>query len=294
MARTRTPNRPVVSAAPNTAGVLTAAEQVLRPLVRLLLQRGIGFIPFAEAAKALFVKVAVKDFPPHGARETDSRISVLTGIYRRDVKRLRESSSPGVRRSSDREPQSTSLSSMVLATWMGKRPYTDTNGRPLSLARTRREGGVRSFEALVASVSRDVRPRALLDEWLRRGAVTLDDENRVCLNVDAFIAQRSLDEKAFFLGHNLHDHLAAAAHNVAGGQPPFLERCVYYGRLTPESIRELESLAQEHAMRALQEVNRRAMVLQARDAGRADAQQRMTFGVYFYNAPVDDGEAKEG
>ena len=177
---------------------------------------------------------------------------------------------------------------MVLATWMAKRPYVDGNARPLSLARTRREGGARSFEALVASVSRDVRPRALLDEWLRRGAVTLDDENRVCLNVDAFIAQRGLDEKAFFLGHNLHDHLAAAAHNVAGGQPPFLERCVYYSKLTPESIRELEALAQQHAMRALQEVNRRAMALQARDAGLPDAEHRMTFGVYFYNAPIDD------
>lgn len=293
MPRTRAPNPPLLSGAPNTVGVLRAAEQVLRPLVRLLLQRGIGFIPFAESAKALFVKVAVKDFPPQGTRETDSRISVLTGIYRRDVKRLRQTQAPGGRRAPPREPETTSLSSMVLATWMGKRPYTDANGRVLSLARTRREGGARSFEALVASVSRDVRPRALLDEWLRRGAVTLDDENRVCLNVHAFIAQRSLDEKAFFLGHNLHDHMAAAAHNVAGGQPPFLERCVYYGKLTPESIREIEAVAQECAMRALQEVNRRAMALQARDAGQAAAQHRMTFGVYFYNAPVDDGDAND-
>ena len=66
-----------------------------------------------------------------------------------------------------------------------------------------------SFETLVASVNTDIRPRAVLDEWLRLGVVQIDDSDQVCLVVDAFVPEKGLDEKAFLFGQNIHDHLAA-------------------------------------------------------------------------------------
>ncbi len=289
--------------------LLAATQRALWPLVKLLLHRGIGYPTFADAMKSLFVRVVTREFPLLDKRETISRISVLTGIYRRDVKRIREETARAAAVSGTAGPArgrrgatvaaptgesaDVSLSSMVIAVWTGRAPYIDKAGRPRALPRTVHLGGHRSFEALVRSVNTDVRPRALLDEWLRRGAVTLDSENRVCLNLDVFMANKTLDEKAFYFAQNAHDHIAAIAHNLTGQQPPFLERCVLYGRLTEDSVAELEKLAHEAGMQALQIVNRRAMQLQARDAGKPGAVQRMNFGLYFYSALTRGIEATE-
>ena len=278
--------------------LLAVTRRVLWPLVKLLVHRGIGYPAFAEALKSVFVRVVSEEFPLPGKRQTDSRISVLSGIYRRDVKRLREqarrASASGALTAQAGEAPDVSLSSMVVAVWTGKRAYLDRAGRPRPLALTAAKGGRLSFEALVRSVNKDVRPRALLDEWLRRGAVALDEQGRACLNLDVFMAQKTLDEKAFYFAQNVHDHIAAVTHNLTGEPPPFLERCVHYGKLTEASVAELTELAREAGMRALQTVNRRAMQLQERDAGKPGAEQRMNFGVYFYSAATrrtDEGEA---
>jgi len=58
---------------------------------------------------------------------------------------------------------------------------------------------------------------------------------------------------------------------------------VYYDGLSEDSVEKLRVLSREMAVAALQEINRQAMNLQQQDIERADADQRMTFGVYFYD-----------
>ena len=288
-----------------SAKILSVTQRALRPLVKLLLLRGIGFPVFSEALRSVFFQVARDEFPLHHRRQTDSRLSLLTGIHRRDIKRLRDqasaASSGPVAKGHRNTPAETgiSLSARVVALWTGTRAYLDRQGKPIPLQRFERKGGGHSFEALVREVNRDVRPRALLDEWLRRGAVTLDDEDRVRLNLDAFMSHKDIDEKAFYLAQNIHDHLATVVHNITDGETPHLERCVYYGALTRESVEELENLARQEGMKALQAVNRRALQLKKQDAGKKNADQRMNFGLYFHRAsqeapmerdrPVEDG-----
>jgi hypothetical protein len=290
--------------------LLGAAERVLWPLVTLLMHRGIAYPVIADLLKSVFVRVAMHEFPPSSARETDSRLSVLTGIYRRDIKRLRSETLQRARSSAEIRQRGSSartkrfadsvaaaastisLSSMVIAVWTGRREYVDRNGKPRPLPLRASPRGHRSFESLVQSISKDVRPRALLDEWLRREAVTIDERNRVCLNLDVFMAQKDMDDKAFYFAQNVHDHLAAIAHNLLGIAPPFLERCTYYGQLTDASVAELSKLAHDVGMQALQAVNRRAMELQARDRDKGDARHRMNFGVYFYSAGSRGGSRR--
>lgn len=290
-----------------SSNLLATMQRALWPLVKLLMHRGIGFTVAAEALKSVFIRVAMEEFPLRGKRETDSRISVLTGIHRRDVKRLRAeiqasaaaADTRALSRATSDEPD-ISVSSRAVALWTGLPDYLDGEGRPKPLPRSARKGGEVSFERLVRSISKDIRPRAVLDEWLRRGAVSLDDDGFVHLNLDVFMARKDIDEKAFYFGQNVHDHLAAIAHNLTSGEQPFLERCVFYGKLTPESVAELAELAREEGMRALQAVNRRALELKARDEGNAQAAHRMNFGLYFFDtarnqAPAgsDDGEDRK-
>jgi hypothetical protein len=96
-----------------------------------------------------------------------------------------------------------------------------------------------------------------------------------------------MEEKLYYFGRNLRDHIAAAAHNVEGEQPPFAERSVYYGRLSAASVEEIGKFAAEQGMTALQAVNRLAIRLQERDAQQGDETRRMTFGVYFLEAAAE-------
>ena len=259
------------------AALLVAVKRMLRPLARLLMAHGVHFPAFTELAKGVFVDVAARDFPDDGMGISDSRVCLLSGVHRREVKRLR-SESPQYQ-----TPQSVSLGAQIAARWCADPLFLDHQRRPKALPRTASHGGDVSFERLVEGVSKDIRPRAVLDEWLRLGVASLDANDCVHLAEAAFVPANGVEEKAFFFGKNMHDHLAAATHNLLDGKPAQLERCVYYDGLSVESIEKLRVMSRELAVSALQEVNRQAMALQQQDIGREDADQRMTFGVYFYD-----------
>ena len=169
--------------------------------------------------------------------------------------------------------------------------YLHEDGSPLPLARFASEGGELSFESLVAGVNSDIRSRVVLDEWLRLGVVRLDDDNRVCLNAEAFVPSEGFDEKAFYFGHNLHDHAAAAASNLLGVQPALLERSVQYDALSEASIALIAKQSREAGMKALLAVNKNALALEQADATREAPKHRMTFGIYFYTEPMPETPA---
>lgn len=270
------------STTPPPALVL-ALRQVLRPLVGLMLARGVTFPYLAELLKTLFVEVADTEFRIGPKPSTDSRINLMTGVHRKDVSRLRQA----LKSSEETVPSVVSLGAQLVAVWLGSARYLDERGRPLPLPRFASEGGERSFESLVASVNSDIRSRVVLDEWLRLGVVHCDDERRVCLNAEAFVPAEGFDEKAFYFGHNLHDHAAAATHNLQGGQPAFLERSVYYDALSPASIRLLARQSEEFGMQALLALNKSALAAEQTDESDDSPRQRMTFGLYFYSEASD-------
>jgi hypothetical protein len=278
------PSQDKHTATPSPALVL-ALRRVLRPLVKLMLARGVTFPYLAELLKALFVEVADKEFRIGVKPSTDSRVSLVTGVHRKDVSRLRQN----LHSSIETVPSVVSLGAQLVALWLGSPRYLNDDGSPKPLPRFVSEGGELSFEGLVASVNSDIRSRVVLDEWHHLGVVHFDDERRVCLNAEAFVPAEGFDEKAFYLGHNLHDHAAAAAHNLLGAQPAFLERCVHYDALSPGSIELLARQSEEFGMKTLLALNKSALAAEQKDAGDTTPRQRMTFGIYFYSEPSDAG-----
>lgn len=258
--------------------IVAAISHMLRPLVRLLLANGITFTAFCDLVKTAYVKVAEEEFRLDSKPQTDSRISLLTGIHRREVNRLRTEPETEIDLS-----QPASMSALLLTIWSGNPEYLDDQGLPLPLPRLATKGGERSFESLVQSVSKDFRARVVLDEWLRQGIVTLDDDDRVHLCTDAFVQPQGLEEKIYYFGQNTHDHLAATVHNLAGGEPSFLERCVFYDKLSSGSVKDLADYSRVVGMRALHAVNKRAAELQKRDRGQPEAKYRSNFGVYNFS-----------
>ncbi len=275
------------SSAPHPA-LVGALKRLLRPLLKLLLAKGVTYPYLANLLKELYVEVADRDFQIAGKAQTDSRLSLLTGIHRKDIRRLAHASPV-----SEAPPASVSLGGRLIARWCGDASYLDETRQPRALPRQSspsNPAGAPSFDRLVAAESTDIRARAVLDEWLRLGIVELDDKDQVRLISDAFVPNKGFEEKTYFLGRNLHDHIAASVHNVLDEEPPFLERSVYYGRLGPAAVAELAQLAEQVGMDALLAINRRARELRAAEPAEgieennsSNSAQRMTFGIYFFH-----------
>lgn len=263
--------------------VLAALRQLLRPLIRFLLDQQVTFPVLSRLLKEVYVEVARDELPLAGRAQTDARLSLLTGVHRKDVRRLREQGG-----ADESLQQHAPLGAAIVARWTSDEAYLDAEGRPAALPRRGGPGEI-SFEGLVASVSKDIRPRAVLDEWQRLEIARLDDQDRVHLQLDAFVPSQDFDEKAFFFGRNTRDHLAAAVHNLRGELPPMPDRAVYYGGLSQRSAEELAGLAEEVGMQALQRVNKRARTLKRRDIKADDQGHRITLGFYFFRG-ADEGE----
>ena len=204
-------------------------------------------------------------------------MSLLTGIHRKEVARLRGAGAPV-----SVVPASISQTSRIFAKWLSAPGFTGPDGHPLPLARTSEAGGA-SFESLVASVTRDVRPRAVLDEWLNRALVVIDDTGRVVLTEAAFVPPGGSDQQLFYFGRNLHDHAAAAVANVLGDEPRFMERAVHYDGLSQQLAEALEKRSRELATEALRTLNREANAACETDSG---GPFRWNFGLYVYRDEV--------
>ena len=261
--------------------------RLLRPLVRLLVARGITFPALTDLLRELYVNVAEYDFALTGKEQTDSRVSLLTGIHRKEVRRLRGAGAPV-----SAVPAVVSRTSRIIARWIADPTFTDPQGQPLKLPRTA-EGGAPSFESLVAGVTRDLRPRAVLDEWLDRGLAFTDPQDRIVLAEAAYVPRGDGAEgpQLYYFGRNLHDHIAAAVANIVGDAPRFLERAVHYDGLSEDLAIRLEERAREIAMEALQQANREAHAACQTDPG---GTHRWNFGLYVYTeAPPPARQADE-
>jgi hypothetical protein len=237
----------------------------------------------AELLRELYVNVAEYDFALQGKEQTDSRVSLLTGIHRKEVRRLRGAGAPV-----NTVPATLSQTSRILARWLADPEFTGSDGRPLPLPRLA-EPPQPSFERLVASVTRDVRPRAVLDEWLDRKLIVLDLDDRAILTEAAYVP-RGDDQQLYYLGRNLHDHIAAAVANVEAPSPQFLERAVHYDGLTKELAEQLQQRSREVAMDVLQTMNREA---HAASDKAPPGKWRWNFGVYVYSEEVAPPAAAE-
>lgn len=263
-----------------------AMRSILRPLARVAVARGLPLSAMNQILKDVLVDAAEAELKRRGEKPTQSRISVLSGVHRKDV---RDFQSRTPERESAREPVSRAES--VVGRWLGDPDYRDDDDRPAVLPRT---GPAPSFEALVAGISTDVRPRTVLDELKRLEFVRHDEAaDTVALDTAAFVPS---DDQAHLLRlfeANLSDHAQAAAANVTGSDGPFLERAVYYTHLPAEAVAELHARARTDSRQLLEKLNAEALARQRRDASEGSDQplQRFRFGVYFYreDMPADDG-----
>ena len=267
--------------------ILSSVLHLLKPAVRLMLRHGVAYPAFAAALKQVFLSAAQDEIKASGMAQTDSAVSLLSGVHRRDVRNLTRADEPTP------APQAfAGLASQVVARWLSQDLYLDENQVPIAIARA---GPTPSFDTLVQAVTQDVRPRSMLDELIRLG-LAAEQDGQVTLLAHGFVPRAGLPELAALMQNNLFDHVAAACENLDGkasggdgGSDDFLEQSVFVDDITADSAHRLHQVSAQAWKLAFQTVMRDAQRSFDHDAVHASADERThraRFGVYFYSTPV--------
>jgi hypothetical protein len=257
--------------------VVQAVAAVLRPAIRMLLRSGIDYPRLAAELKWLFIDEAVAEIARAGNATTDSAISLLSGVHRKEVRNWRVSGRPTA------AARPVALSARVFARWISEADYLDAEGRPRALPRT---GPVPSFEALVRAVTQDVHPFTVLQELIRLGiaSVEIQDGGEIVVAGSEYVPPAGSREALDLLAANLADHATAAVSNVLGG-PPTLEQSVFAAGITEASAAQLQQLARTLWVRMRNEMIEEASRLYQADQDLPQARTRVRLGSYFWSGP---------
>jgi Family of unknown function (DUF6502) len=236
-------------------------DTILAPLARLLVRRGVLIGQATERLKLHYLRAAQG---MAGNRPTDSRISVITGLQRREVVRL--AALP------DGAPADRKINhlSRLVQVWQSDPRF---GGRDLD-----RAGSEGSFEALALGIRRDVHPRTMIEQLREAGTVAVTSEGRLRLLQSSYQPLAGSEAQLDYFADNAGDFLTAATENILSETAPFFERAAHFNQLSPEAVAKLAGDFQKGQMALLQKIAAEASELQKQSPGT----HRFRAGGYFY------------
>ena len=261
--------------------ISAAVLRLLRPLVRILLRNGVSYGTFSDLAKWVYVDVASKEFDIRGRKQSISRVSVITGLSRKEVMRVQQLPRPDDRASSERYNRAA----RVITAWRRERDFLDAEGEPASLPML---GSAATFSELVKRYSGDVPARAILDELIRIGAVERLEDGKVRLLTQAYIPESSEADKLHILGTDVGHLISTIGHNLKPDPiAPFFQRKVAYDNLPDEVLPKFRKLSAKRAQTLLEKMDR-WLAQSDRDVNptvEGTGRNRAGVGVYYFEEP---------
>jgi hypothetical protein len=249
-----------------------------------LLRNGISYGTFADLAKWLFVDVARHDFAIEGRKQTISRVSVITGLNRKEVKRVSELPVPNDQASSERYNRAA----RVIAGWRRDSAFRNPDGEPADLPVT---GAGATFQTLVKKYSGDMPFRAVLDEMIRVGAAVRTEDDRVHLLARAYLPDGDESMKIHILGTDVAHLIASIQHNLEPDERgPFYQRKVMYDNLPQGVLPEFRKLSAESAQKLLEQLDG-WLSDRDRDSGSnitGTGRNVAGLGIYYFEEPYDE------
>lgn len=265
--------------------LFAAVLRLLHPLVRILLRNGVPFGTFADLAKRVYVDVANEEFRLAGKKQTDSRISVITGLNRKEVRRVKTLTEPLDESVTKRYHRAA----RVISGWVRDQQFLDSSGQPADLPL---EGEGASFSTLVKTFSGDMPVRAVLDELLRVECIARLENGSIRLLTRAYLPGVEEGEKLGILGTDVRDLIATIDHNLAPQGVRFFQRKVEYNNLPQEFMERLRALSGEQGQYLLEELDR-WLAEHDRDSNPAvegTGRKRAGLGIYYFEEDFDKGE----
>ena len=247
----------------------------MRPVVRLLLRCGVTWKECAELFKLVYVDVAAEDYGKRGRPANTSRVAILTGLSRREVKRAKDLL---------KQPRGPALSSIerinqasrVLSGWFQDPDFLDASGKPRLLPIE----GELGFAGLLKRYAPDIPPTAMVKELKKVGAVRETARGKLRALARYFMPA-SLDLDGLVRsGSVLQDFAATVAHNQLRdrGEPARFEGRAMNLRVKRTARRAFREYVERHAMEFLESADHWLSEHEA--SGKREKTDRLGIGVY--------------
>lgn len=188
---------------------------LIRPIAKLMLRCGVSWKELCELLKLAYVDIASENYGKFGRPANASRIAILTGLNRREVKRARDQLAAqrnGVFESLGKMDHST----RVLSGWHQDPQFLDAKAKPKLLALK----GRISFETLTKKYAPDIPLVAMLKELKLVGAVRETPTGR--LRATSRLVMRTDQDAASIVrvGSVIADLASTVAYNETRGDKP--------------------------------------------------------------------------
>lgn len=252
----------------NKKTISAAIIKLLKPLVSILLRNGIPYGSFAELAKWVYVDTAANGFGIEGKKQTDSRVSILTGLSRKEVRRVKETP--------EEMSEEYNRAARVISGWLKDPAFLDENNNPIALEIDS------SFAELVKKYSGDIPVRALLDEMADAGVVECE-EGSVTLLSRGYIVKKGDAAKMGILGNDVSELISTIKHNIE--QPDaFLQRKAAYDNIPENYHQEVRAKISKMGEEFLESVDQ--LISQYdRDANpsvKGDGRKKLGLGIFYF------------
>lgn len=265
-------------------------SETLGPISRIILKRGVSWGEFEEAAKMAFVDQAGEHFQIEGRKMTDSRISVITGLTRRDVKRLRELNESGTR--SDKT-YNANRATRVLSGWCQDQDYLDSNGSPRPLKVDSHIPTEFSFATLAKTYAGDVPVMALVAELERIGSIKYNDNQQLEIVNRSYTPDNDNIEQVAVIARAIADLTNTVEHNTSlqRDEDRWFQRSAFSNDLNAQDQKALLKFLQAEGQDFLEKVDnwmidrveqRPLTTDAAANQDETDPDQRAGVGVYFF------------
>ncbi len=265
--------------------VLDAFLLVMRPIVRILLRYGIGYREFVEVAKTAYVGVASSDFGLRGRQTNISRVAVMTGLTRKEVKRVRDKIASG---DNSISVKTTPLAD-VLHHWHAQPDYTDSSGNPMRL---QFGGDENSFTSLVKAHGGDVPPGAMRTEMKRVGVVEEGDDGALRVVARALRPDSDHQRLVTTLVHGAYAHLSNIAHNTEPGSSEYkwASRYAYTTSLQNSGAGQLRRIAKDRISDFAESIDDVFIAYEALhdDSDKSGEGNPVAVGVFYFEEHDDD------
>ena len=264
-----------------------AVRMMLKPVIRLLVSQGVTHGDFSEAAKDVYVDVALSDFDKTG-KVNQSRIAILTGLTRKEVKNV-------IDRALIAAPVNKNYSrpSRVLTGWHSDPRYIGPYGVPLELPYESSIDGVPSITALVRTYSGDMAPKQMLMELMRIGAVVELENSTYKAVRREFVADAlspELMERLGKIGRYFFSTVAANIEKKEMDDGCFDRRVFAEVGLSPQSIIDFDELIKDKGQAFLEEIDNWFLGKEKEDKNHPDKKHT---GLLMVNYVADDDENKD-
>ncbi len=201
---------------------------LVRPLLRFCFRHGVRIGQLFEAIKQSAVQVAREEISASGDKASISRISLMSGVHRKDVTAIVRDTKP---------PQMNSdVCRRVIGSWRTAKRFTTKNGVPRKLSH---KGPDSEFAALVRSVNREVNPYSILYELERVGAITRDGDFAQLL-ASEYVPIGKLKENFEIVSTDIENLIRAVEENVLHpSTPPHLHLTTSFDNIVPAALPEI-------------------------------------------------------